>query len=291
MTSHLRSWTSVASMRPGPDDVRGNPRRPSHPNSRPLAPPGSLAARQPGGPQRDRAPTGRRHDRVRCTALVQSRRRRTTPPSPRRSPAAALAEGEKRSCGPRQRHARDWANAQAASPAPADRSAPLVAREPVAQTNAPLDFSCACDKVTIFGRTFSAAADPLGPPETLSRGRRNRPLCNSYKGFGLCDSLTRERKRAARSDPDESTSGPSARAHNWEAGCAGADERARNWANERADRRWCTQPHLVVSRAGRTSRCDRSAEHAIALVRFPWSLSPEAQPRQTRSAASRSLLV
>src|SRR5450755_2485373 len=68
--------------------------------------------------------------------------------------------------------------------------------EAVAQTNAPLDFSCACDKVTIFGRTFSAAADPFWAPETLSRGRRNRPLCNSYKGFGLCDSLHQKQQPA-----------------------------------------------------------------------------------------------
>ena len=43
----------------------------------------------------------------------------------RRAPAG----GKKRSCGTWQRHARYWANAQAASAAPAVRSAPLLARE------------------------------------------------------------------------------------------------------------------------------------------------------------------
>jgi hypothetical protein len=69
--------------------------------------------------------------------------------------------------------------------------------EAVAQTNAVLDFSCARDRVTISGRTFSVAANPRRPPETLSRGRRDRPLCNWYKRFGLCNGLRAMQRRQA----------------------------------------------------------------------------------------------
>ena len=63
--------------------------------------------------------------------------------------------------------------------------------EAVAQTTAVSDFSSDCYKGTISWGAVSVAADPLLPPETLSRGRRNRALCNSYKGLGLCDGLAR----------------------------------------------------------------------------------------------------
>ena len=55
--------------------------------------------------------------------------------------------------------------------------------------NAVRDFLWGCDKVAILEGTISVVEDPLRPPEPLSRGRRKEPLCNSYKGFGLCDSL------------------------------------------------------------------------------------------------------
>ena len=72
---------------------------------------------------------------------------------------------------------------------PRRRSSQLLPDEAVAQTIAGLDFLCVCDKVRIRGRAFSAAEDPLWPPEPLSRGQRKQPLSNSYKGFGLCDGL------------------------------------------------------------------------------------------------------
>src|ERR1019366_9306905 len=73
---------------------------------------------------------------------------------------------------------------------------PLVLVEAVGQTNTILDFLCVCHKVTILGRAISVAESPVRPAGSLSRGQPKWLLSNSYKGFGLSDSLRPEHQSA-----------------------------------------------------------------------------------------------
>src|ERR1039458_6357282 len=73
---------------------------------------------------------------------------------------------------------------------------PLVLVVAVGQTNTILDFLCVCHRGTIFGRAILVAESPLRPAGSLSRGQPKWLLSNSYKGFGLSDSLRPEHQSA-----------------------------------------------------------------------------------------------
>src|ERR1019366_9499144 len=73
---------------------------------------------------------------------------------------------------------------------------PLVLVVAVGQTNTILDFLCVCHRVTILGRAISVAESPVRPAGSLSRGQPKWLLSNSYKGFGLSDSLRPEHQSA-----------------------------------------------------------------------------------------------
>jgi len=97
MTSHLRSLTSVASMRPAQTTCVATRAARLIRTRGPLAPPSSLALRQPGEPQSDRAPTGRQSSNPDAVGPLLRHSTRRLPPNDRFDPAY---RGRARQIGP-----------------------------------------------------------------------------------------------------------------------------------------------------------------------------------------------